>query len=79
MARIGRWKQVIGDFVTPGGTPYYECGGCGNTGHLYGVEYSKRKLLCDVCGRINIYPWEQAWEVWSSLWEEDMEAVKWTE
>ena len=71
MARIGRWKQLNGDFVTPGGTPCYECGGCGNTCHLYGTEYPKRKLICDVCGRINIYPWEQAWEVGSSLWEDD--------
>ena len=39
--------------------------------HLHGVEYSKRKIMCDVCGRVNIYPWEQAYEVGSSLWEND--------
>lgn len=68
---MGRWKQLKGDFLTPGGTPYWVCGGCGGSGHLHGVEYVKRKIICDNCGRINIYPWDQAYEVGSSLWVEE--------
>ena len=71
--RIGRWKHVEGDFLTPGGTPYYVCGACGESGHLHGVEYPKRKVICDNCGRINIYPHETASEESSSLWEADKE------
>ena len=74
---IGRWKQHKGDFVTPGGTPYYVCGACDGSGHLHGCEYPRRKVICDTCGRINIYPWERAYEDGSSLWEEDEEVVKW--
>ena len=70
---ISRWVKVSGDFTTPGGTPYFVCGRCGGSGHLYGVEYSKRKVLCDGCGCVNIYPWEQAHETGSSLWEEPKE------
>jgi len=73
---ISRWVKVTGDFTTPGGTPYFVCGRCGGSGHLYGVEYSKRKVLCDGCGSVNIYPWEQAHEVGSSLWEEPKGADK---
>jgi len=73
---ISRWVKVTGDFTTPGGTPYFVCGQCGGSGHLYGVEYNKRKVLCDGCGSVNIYPWEQAHEVGSSLWEEPKEADK---
>ena len=68
---IGRWKQIKGDFTTPGGTPYYVCGACGGSGHLNGCEYPRRKIICDNCGRINIYPWERAYEEGSSLWEDD--------
>lgn len=70
---ISRWVKVTGDFTTPGGTPYFVCGQCGGSGHLYGVEYSKRKVLCDRCGCVNIYPWERAHEAGSSLWEEPKE------
>lgn len=70
---ISRWVKVTGDFTTPGGTPYFVCGQCGGSGHLYGVEYSKRKVLCDGCGCVNIYPWERAHEGGSSLWEEPKE------
>lgn len=73
---ISRWVKVTGDFTTPGGTPYFVCGQCGGSGHLYGVEYRKRKVLCDGCGSVNIYPWEQAHEVGSSLWEEPKGADK---
>lgn len=65
--KLGRWKRVPG-VVMPGGTPYYECGSCGNTVHLHGTEYPKRKIICDVCGAVNIYPWEKAYEEGSSLW-----------
>jgi hypothetical protein len=75
MARIGRWVQVKGNFTTPGGTPYYVCGGCGQSGHLNGCEYPKRKVICDGCGRINIYPWERAYEEGSSLWVDDGEVL----
>ena len=74
---ISRWIKVTGDFTTPGGTPYFVCGQCGGSGHLYGVEYSKRKVLCDECGCVNIYPWERAHETGSSLWEEPKEASTW--
>lgn len=74
---VSRWVKVTGDFTTPGGTPYFVCGQCGGSGHLYGVEYSKRKVLCDGCGSVNIYPWEQAHEVGSSLWEEPKGASTW--
>lgn len=67
---IGRWVKVTGNFLTPGGTPYFVCGGCGGTGHLYGVEYTRRKVLCDVCGRVNIYPHERAHEEGTALWED---------
>ncbi len=71
MSKIGRWKEIKGNYVTPGGTPLYECGSCGGSQHLHGIEYSRRKVICDNCGRINIYPWEKAYEEGSSLWEED--------
>ena len=73
---IGRWKQLKGAFTTPGGTPYYVCGACGGSGHLNGCEYPRRKVICDTCGRINLYPWERAYEEGSSLWEDDEEEVK---
>ncbi|MBR3584814.1 MAG: hypothetical protein IKO00_02210 [Oscillospiraceae bacterium] len=73
---IGRWKQLKGNFTTPGGTPYYVCGACGGSGHLNGCEYPRRKVICDTCGRINLYPWERAYEEGSSLWEDDEEEVK---
>ena len=65
---LGRWKPV--NTMTPGGTPYYECGICGGSGHLHGAEYPKRKMICDVCGAVNIYPYEKAYEEGSSIWDE---------
>ena len=70
MAAIGRWKETTYPGMTPGET-CYSCGKCGGTVHLFGAEYRKRKILCDICGRINIYPGEKAYEVGSSLWEGD--------
>lgn len=72
---ISRWVKLIGDFTTPGGTPYFVCGRCGGSGHLYGVEYSKRKVMCDGCGSVNIYPWERAHEEETALWEDPKEAM----
>ena len=71
MARIGKWKQVKIGYASPGGTPIFACGACGGSEHLHGAEYPKKKVLCDNCGRINIYPWERAHEQGSSLWEDD--------
>ncbi len=71
MPEIGRWKEAKNKYLTPGGTPLFVCGKCGQTDHLYGSEYMKRKVICDCCGRINIYPWEKAFEEGSSLWEDD--------
>lgn len=73
MAKIGRWVKMNGNCLTPGGTQCYVCGACGESAHLHGVEYPKRKVICDGCGRINIYPWERAYEEGSSLWEDDAE------
>lgn len=56
--KIGKWIKEEGDYVTPGGTPYYICEKCGKSGHLYGVEFPRRKERCDVCGSVNYYPWE---------------------
>lgn len=73
MARIGRWKQVKIGYMSPGGTPTYACGACGGSEHLHGAEYPKKKVICDNCGRINVYPWERVSEQTSSLWEDDDE------
>ena len=57
--RIGKWMKEDSDgYLTPGGTPYYVCEKCGGSGHLHGVEYSKRKVFCEECGTVNFYPWE---------------------
>ena len=69
--RIGRWVEVHGNFVTPGGTPLYKCGKCGGSEHLMGVEYPKHKVICDRCGRVNVYPWDRPVEFRSNMWEED--------
>ena len=71
---IGKWVKDESGGLTPGGTPVYVCGRCGQSAHLHGVEFSRRKVICDVCGRVNIYPWETAYEQASSLWEEDRRA-----
>lgn len=64
--RIGRWKQVYG-YVTPGGDPVFGCGNCGGSEHCHGVEHPKKKLICDNCGSINLYPWEKSYDETSSL------------
>lgn len=69
MAKFGRWKQVHGG-MSPGGTPAFVCGSCGGSEHLHGAEYPRRKIICDNCGQINIYPWEKAYEEGSSSWPE---------
>lgn len=68
---IGKWKEKQGIYMSPGGTPAYICGSCGGSEHLHGVEFPRRKVICDNCGRVNIYPWEKAYEHGSSLWEDD--------
>ena len=60
--KIGKWKELKGSYMTPGGTPIYICGQCGGSEHLHGVEYSRRKIFCDECGSVNIYPWEKSYE-----------------
>lgn len=60
--RFSKWKKLDGNYMTPGGTPTYVCGNCGGSQHLYGVEFSRRKIICDDCGYINIYPWEKSYE-----------------
>ena len=55
--KIYRWKQMPSG-MTPGGTPVYVCGNCGKSDHLHGVEYPKRKVFCEECGCINMYPWD---------------------
>lgn len=67
MTKLGRWKQIPSG-MTPGGTPVYACGNCGGSDHLHGAEFPRRKVICDCCGQINIYPWERAYEEGSSLW-----------
>ena len=59
--KIGRWVKTHGG-ITPGGTPVYVCGNCGGSEHLHGVEYRKRKVFCDKCGQVNVYPWEEILE-----------------
>lgn len=58
---IGKWVALKG-CSTPGGTPVYVCEKCGGSEHLHGVEYPKRKLICDTCGSVNYYPWEQIYD-----------------
>ena len=67
--RIGRWKQVYG-YVTPGGDPVFGCENCGGSEHCHGVEHPKKKLICDNCGSINLYPWEKSYDETSSLAQE---------
>lgn len=67
--KFGRWVETSGNYLTPGGTPMYECGHCGGSNHLHGAEYKKRKIICDNCGQINIYPFETAYEESCSLWD----------
>lgn len=66
--KFGKWKELKGGYLTPGGTPIYVCGECGGSEHLHGVEYPRRKMVCDQCGSINSYPWEKTYE------EEEAEA-----
>lgn len=59
---IGRWQKLYG-YAAPGGTPIFACEKCGGCEHLHGAEYPKRKIFCDKCGTINLYPWEEAYEL----------------
>ena len=67
---IGRWKRIPGG-ATPGGTPVYVCGKCEGSEHLHGAEFPRKKVVCDVCGRVNIYPFERAYEEGTEIWEDD--------
>ena len=80
--RVGFWKESHPEepvltsrtpleMKRPEVTPIYVCGHCGGSDHMYGPMYPKRKVICDICGRINIYPWEKAHEQGSSFWEAD--------
>ena len=62
--KIGKWVEPEDhhDYVTPGGIPFYVCSLCGESGHLHGVEYTRRKLICDNCGAVNSYPWETTYD-----------------
>ena len=60
--KIGRWVEEKGDFLTPGGTPYYICAKCGQNGHLHGCEYPRRKVFCETCETANLYPYERCYE-----------------
>ena len=48
--------------MTPGGVLAYVCSKCGGSEHLYGVEFTRRKVFCDTCGSVNVYPWERTIE-----------------
>ena len=80
--RLGFWKrtgpveavmtsQSPLEMKPPEVTPIYVCGHCAGSDHMYGSMYPKRKVICDSCGRINIYPWEKAHEQGSNFWEVD--------
>lgn len=56
--KFAKWVKAPGG-ITPGGTPMYVCSICGGSEHLYGVEYQRRKMVCDECGCVNSYPWEK--------------------
>ena len=60
--KFGKWEKLKGTYCTPGGEPVYVCGFCGGSQHLFGVEFRKRKMVCDRCGAINSYPWEETLE-----------------
>ena len=57
----GKWEKISSG-MTPGGTPMFVCSKCGGSEHLHGVEYPRRKLVCDKCGCVNSYPWESTYE-----------------
>ena len=59
---IGKWTKKTGHYMTPGGVPAYVCSKCGGSEHLYGVEFTRRKVFCDTCGSVNVYPWERTIE-----------------
>lgn len=59
--KIGHWMKVPGG-MTPGGTAVYVCEACKGSEHLHGAEYPKRKLICNKCGTVNIYPWETVYD-----------------
>lgn len=59
---FGKWKKLDVDYMTPGGTPFYVCAQCGGSEHLHGVEFPRRKMICDNCCCINSYPWEKIYD-----------------
>ena len=61
--RVGRWKELKGNYFTPGGTPVYVCAKCGGSEHLHGVEYPRRRVYCNHCGTANVYPWEKVYDM----------------
>ena len=61
--KIGRWKQLEGNYMTPGGTPVFVCAKCGGSEHLHGVEFPRRKVFCNRCGTANVYPWEKDYDI----------------
>ena len=52
----GKWERVYG-YATPGGDPVFRCSRCHGSEHIYGVEHSEKKMVCDECGSINSYTW----------------------
>ena len=70
--RFSRWVEPAdhGNYVTEGGDPIFCCENCGGSYHVYGVEHPQRKLICDNCGCVNLYPWEESYDETSSLAQE---------
>lgn len=60
--KFGKWKKLVGNYVTAGGDPVFVCGKCGGSSHVYGIEHQTRRQICEKCGSINSYPWEKVYE-----------------
>lgn len=54
-AMAGEWQKVHG-YVTAGGDPVYKCPNCGLDEH---VDVGGRRLMCEVCGCWNQYPYKR--------------------
>ena len=67
--KFSRWVKPAdhGEYVTAGGDPIFCCKNCGGSYHVHGVEHPRKKLICDNCGCINLYPWEKSYDETSSL------------
>ena len=61
-SKFGKWVKDVSIGMSPGGTPGYICSKCGGSFHLHGVEFPRRKMICDKCGSINSYPLEKTYE-----------------